>query len=212
VKVFNQIETTPDEIGKIARAILFRVRDKNALCLLLYLCNVFIQDWHKEIINKFNPSIVKEAAVSNRKLMAEEVAPLTEFIKHRYYQPLAKNLENSLKKVLTRLGTDELWSILDQEKVTDIQRLEGNLSYFSTLATGLKNEWYEPIIEKKCLDVEAQVVDDWESELASLSERVNKLELRLRESLDCQENQMCELYRRCKEQRRGRWFSLWLRK
>ena len=212
MKVFSQIETTPEEIGRIARAILFGVRDKNALCLLLYLCNVLIQDWHKEIIHKFNPSIVKEAAVSNRKLMAGEVAPLTEFIKHRYYQPITKNLENSLKKVLARFGTGELWSILDQEKVVDIQRLEGSLSYFSTLATGLKNEWYEPIIQKKCLDVDAQVVDDWENELASLSERVTKLELRLRESLDCQENQMCELYRKCKEQRRRYWFNLWLSK
>jgi hypothetical protein len=212
VKVFSQIETTPDEIGKIARAILFRIRDKNALCLLLYLCNVFIQDWHREIIHKFNPSIVRDAVVSNRKLMAVEVAPLTEFIKRRYYQPFAKNLENSLKRVVARLGTDELWSILDQENLTDIQRLEGSLSYFSTLATGLKNEWYEPIIQKKCLDVEAQVVADWESELASLSERVNKLELRLSESLRCQESQMCELYGRCKEQRRRRWFSLWVRK
>jgi len=212
VKVLSQIETTPDEIGKIARTILSRVRDRNALCLLLYLCNVFIQDWHKEIIRKFNPSIVKEAAVSNRKLMAVEVAPLTEFIKRRYYQPLARNLENSLKRVLVRLGTDELCSILDQEKVTDIQRLEGSLSYFSTLAAGQKNEWYEPIIQKKWLDVDAQVVDDWESELSSVSERVNKIELRLRESLDCQESQMCELFRKCKEQRRRRWFSLWLRK
>jgi hypothetical protein len=210
VKVLSQIETTPDEIGKIARAILFRIRDKNALCLLLYLCNVFIQDWYKEIIRKFNPSIVKEAAVSNRKLMAVEVAPLTEFIKRRYYQPLARNLENSLRKVL--VGTDELCSILDQEKVTDIQRLEGSFRYFSTLAAGLKNEWYEPIIQKKCLDVDPQVVDDWESELASLSERVNKIEIRLRESLDCQESQMCELFGRCREQRRRLWFGLWLRK
>jgi hypothetical protein len=211
VKVFSQIETTPDEIGKIARAILFRDKDKNALCLLLYLCNLFIQDWHKEIIHKLNPSLVKEAAVNNRKLMAVEVAPLTEFIKRRYYQPLAKNLENSLKKVLLRLGTDELRNMLDQERVTDIQRIEGSLSYFSTLAAGLKNEWYEPFIQKKGLDVEAQVVDDWESELASLNERVTKIELRLRESLDCQENQMCELFRYCREQRRRRWFSLLLR-
>jgi hypothetical protein len=210
VKVLSQIETTPDEIGKIARTMLFRVRDRNALCLLLYLCNVFIQDWYKEIIRKFNPSIVKEAAVSNRKLMAVEVAPLTEFIKRRYYQPLARNLENSLRKVL--VGTDELCSILDQEKVTDIQRLEGSFRYFSTLAAGLKNEWYEPIIQKKCLDVDPQVVDDWESELASLSERVNKIEIRLRESLDCQESQMCELFGRCREQRRRLWFGLWLRK
>lgn len=211
MKVFSQIETTPDEIGKIARAILLRVRDKNALCLLLYLCNVFIQDWHKEMTHKLNPSIVKEAVESKRKLKAVEVAPLTEFIKRRYYQPLAKNLENSLKKVIVRLGTNELRNMLDQEKVADIQRIEGSLGYFSTLAVGLKNEWYEPFIQKKGLDVEAQVVDDWESELASLSERVTKIELRLRESLDCQENQMCELFRRYKEQRRRRWFSLLLR-
>jgi hypothetical protein len=211
VKVFSQIETTPDEIGKIARVILFRDKDKNALCLLLYLCNLFIQDWHREIIHKLNPSIVKEAALSNRKLVAVEVAPLTEFIKRRYYQPLAKNLENSLKKVLLRLGTDELHNMLGQERVTDIQRIGGSLSYFSTLATGLKNEWYEPFIQKKSLDVEAKVVDDWESELASLSERVTKIELRLRESLNCQENQMCELFRYCREHRRRRWFSLLLR-
>jgi hypothetical protein len=211
VKVFSQIETTPDEIGKIARAILLRDKDKNVLCLLLYLCNVFIQDWRKEIIQKLNPLIVKEAAMSNRKLMAVEVAPLTEFIKHRYYQPLAKNLENSLKKALLSLGTDELRNMLDQERVTDIQRIESSLGYFSTLAAGLKNEWYESFIQKKSLYVEAQVVDDWESELASLSERVTKIELRLRESLDCQENQMCELFSWYREQRRRRWFRLLLR-
>ena len=63
VKIFNQIEITPDEIGQIARAISDRTNgDKNAICLLLYFCNILIQDWYHEIIHKFNPLIVKEGS------------------------------------------------------------------------------------------------------------------------------------------------------
>jgi hypothetical protein len=90
-------------------------RDKNAICLLLYFCNIFIQDWYKEIIHKFDPLIVKEAATSNRKLTAIELAPLTKFIKRRYYEPLAKNLENLLKKVLERFDKGDLHNILEME-------------------------------------------------------------------------------------------------
>ena len=67
MKIFNQIDITPDEIGQMAKAIPGRInRDKNALCLLLYFCNIFIQDWYNEIIHIFNPLIVREAAASNR--------------------------------------------------------------------------------------------------------------------------------------------------
>ena len=63
VKIFNQIEITPYEIGQIVKAISDRInRDKNAVYLLLYFCNIFIQDWYNEIIHKFNPLLVKEAA------------------------------------------------------------------------------------------------------------------------------------------------------
>ncbi len=131
MKIFNQIDITPDEIGQIAKAISGRInRDKNALCLLLYFCNIFIQDWYNEIIHKFNPLIVREAAASNRKLTAIELAPLTEFMKRRYYEHLAKNLENLLKKVLERFDKGELHNILDREKITDILRIEDNLVYF----------------------------------------------------------------------------------
>ena len=94
------------------------------------------------IIHKFNPLIVKEAAASNRKLTAIELAPLTEFIKRRYYEPLAKNLENLLKKVLERFDKGEFHNILDREKITDILRIEDNLVYFRIVAARQKNEWY----------------------------------------------------------------------
>jgi hypothetical protein len=82
----------------------------------LYFCNIFIQQWYNEIIHKFNPLIVKEAATSNRKLTAIELAPLTEFIKRRYYEPLAKNLEDLLKKVLELFDKGELHNMLDLKK------------------------------------------------------------------------------------------------
>jgi len=196
VKIFNQIEITPDEIGQIVRAISDRVnRDKNAVCLALYFCNIFIQDWYNEITHKFNPLIVKEAAANKRKLTAIELAPLTEFIRRRYYEPLAKNLETLLKKVLER------------EKITDILRIEDNFVYFRTVAAGQKNEWYDTMIKNRSLDVEAQVIDDWETELAAISERVNKIELRLGDALACQESQMTELFRQYREKRRH-WYSL----
>jgi hypothetical protein len=209
VKIFNQIDITPDEIGQIAKAISGRInRDKNALCLLLYFCNIFIQDWYNEIIHKFNPLIVREAAASNRKLTAIELAPLTEFMKRRYYEPLAKNLENLLKKVLERFDKGELHNILDREKITDILRIEDNLVYFKTVAASQKNEWYQPLIKNSSLDVEAQVIDDWETELATISERVNKVEIRLGEALDCQENQTSELFRQYREHKSRHWYSL----
>ena len=209
MKIFNQIEITPDEIGQIARAISDSInRDKNAICLLLYFCNIFIQDWHKEIIHKFDPLIVKEAATSNRKLTAIELAPLTEFIKRRYYEPLAKNLENLLKKVLERFDKGDLHNLLDREKITDILRIEDNLVYFRTVAASQMNEWYQPLIKNRSLDVEAQVIDDWETELAAISERVNKVEIRLGDALGCQENQTSELFRQHREQRSRHWYSL----
>lgn len=56
VKIFNQTDTTPEEIGQIAIAISDRInRDKNAVGLLLYLCNILTQDWYNEIIHKFDP-------------------------------------------------------------------------------------------------------------------------------------------------------------
>ncbi len=210
VKIFNQIDITPDEIGQIAKAISGRInRDKNATCLLLYFCNTFIQDWYNEIIHKFNPLIMKEAAASNRKLTAIELAPLTDFIKRGYYEPLAKNLENLLKKVLERFDKGELHNILDREKITDILRIEDNLVYFKTVAAVQKNEWYQTLIKNSSLDVEAQVIDDWETELAAISERVNKVEIRLGDALGCQENQTIELFRQYREQNRSRhWYSL----
>ena len=208
MKIFNQIEITPDEIGQIVRAISDRVnRDKNAVCLALYFCNIFIQDWYNEITHKFNPLIVKEAAANNRKLTAIELAPLTEFIRRRYYEPLAKNLETLLKKVLERFDKGELHNILDREKITDILRIEDNFVYFRTVAAGQKNEWYDTMIKNRSLDVEAQVIDDWETELAAISERVNKIGLRLGDALGCQESQMSELFRQYKEKRRH-WYSL----
>ena len=78
---------------------------------------------------------MKEAATSNRKLTAIELAPLIEFIKRRYYEPLAKNLENLLKKVLERFDKGELHNILDREKIADILRIEENLVYFRTVET-----------------------------------------------------------------------------
>ena len=100
VKIFNQIDTTPEEIGQIAIAISNRInRDKNAVCLLLYFCNILIQDWYHEIIHKFNPLLVKEErSASNEKLTALEVAPLTDFIKRRYYEPLGENTGKFVKK------------------------------------------------------------------------------------------------------------------
>ena len=208
MKIFNQIEITPDEIGQIVRAISDRVnRDKNAVCLALYFCNIFIQDWYNEITHKFNPLIVKEAAANNRKLTAIELAPLTEFIRRRYYEPLAKNLETLLKKVLERFDKGELRNILDREKITDILRIEDNFVYFRTVAAGQKNEWYDTMIKNRSLDVEAQVIDDWETELAAISERVNKIGLRLGDALGCQESQMSELFRQYREKRRH-WYSL----
>jgi hypothetical protein len=208
VKIFNQIEIAPDEIGRIIRAISDDVnRDKNAVCLLLYFCNIFIQDWYSEIIHKFNPLVVKEAAANNRKLTVLELEPLTEFINRKYYEPLAKNMENLLKKVLERFDKGELHKILDREKITDILRIEDNLVYFRTVAAGQKNEWYETMIKNRSLDVEAQIIDDWETELAAISERVSKVELRLEEALGCQENQTSELFRQYRQQRRH-WYSL----
>ena len=190
MKIFNQIEITPDEIGQIARAISDRPnRDKNAVCLLLYFCNILIQDWYHEIIHKLNPLIVKEAAASNRKLTAIELAPLTEFIKRRYYEPLAKNLENLLKKVLERFDKGEFRNILDREKITDILRFEDNLVYFRIVAASQKDEWYQTLINNRSSDIEAQVIDDWETELAAISERVNKVELRLGDALG-----ICSIY------------------
>jgi len=58
------------------------------------------------------------------------------------------------------------------------------------------------------LDVEAQVIDDWETELATISERVNKVEIRLGEALDCQENQTSELIRQYREHKSRHWYSL----
>jgi hypothetical protein len=209
VKIFNQIDTTPEEIGQIAIAISDRInRDKNALCLLLYFCNILIQDWYNEIIHKFNPLLVKEAAASKRKLTALEVAPLTEFIKRRYYEPLAKNLENLLKKVLARFDKGEFRNILDREKITDILRIEDNLVYFRIVAASHKDEWYQTLINSRSSDVEAQVIDDWETELAAISERVNKVELRLGDALGCRENQTSELFRQYREQRRRHWYGL----
>ena len=209
MKIFNQIEITPDEIGQIARAISDRPnRDKNAVCLLLYFCNILIQDWYHEIIHKLNPLIVKEAAASNRKLTAIELAPLTEFIKRRYYEPLAKNLENLLKKVLERFDKGEFRNILDREKITDILRFEDNLVYFRIVAASQKDEWYQTLINNRSSDIEAQVIDDWETELAAISERVNKVELRLGDALGCQENQTSELFRQYREQRRRHWYGL----
>jgi hypothetical protein len=127
---------------------------------------------------------VKEAAVSKRKLTALEVVPLTEFIKRRYYEPLAKNLENLLKKVLERFDNGELHDILDREKITDIRRFEDNLIYFRTVAVGQNNEWHQSLIKNRSLDVEAQVIEDWKNDLVTISERVNKVELRLGDSLD----------------------------
>jgi hypothetical protein len=208
VKIFNQIEITPDEVGQIVRAISDRVnKDKNAVCLALYFCNIFIQDWYSEITHKFNPLIVKDAAANNRKLTAIELAPLTEFIRRRYYEPLAKNLENLLKKVLVRFDKGELHNILDREKITDILRIEDNFVYFRTVAAGQKNEWYDTMIKNRSLDVEAQVIDDWETELAAISERVNKIELRLGDALGCQESQTSELFRQYRENRHH-WYSL----
>ena len=59
MKIFSQIETTPDEIGKIAKAVSDRIDgDKDAICIvLLYFCNVFIQGWYNEIIDKLNPLV-----------------------------------------------------------------------------------------------------------------------------------------------------------
>jgi len=209
VKIFNQIEITPNEICQIASAISYRTNtDKNAICLLLYFCNILIQDCYHEIIHKFNPLIVKEAATSNRKLTAIELASLTDFIKRRYYEPLAKNLENLLKKVLERFDNGELHNILDREKITDILRIEENLVYFRTVAASQKNEWYQTLIKNRSLDVEAQVIDDWETELGAISERVNKVEIRLEDALGCQENQTSELFRQYREHRSRHWYSL----
>lgn len=74
-------------------------RDKNAVCLLLYFCNILIQDWYHEIIDKFNPLIVKEAPTSNRKLTAIEPAILTEFIKRTFSQESGKFVKKSIRTI-----------------------------------------------------------------------------------------------------------------
>jgi hypothetical protein len=169
MKFFSQIETTPDEMGKIAKAVSDRIDgDKNAICLLLYFCNVFIQGWYNKIIDKLNPLHVKEAAVSNRKLTAIELTPLIEFIERSYYKHLV-NIENSLKKVLDLFANGELINILDEKKITDIRRIRYNLVYFGTVAADQKNEWYQTSIKNRSLDFDAQVIDDWQNELATES-------------------------------------------
>ncbi|PWU81742.1 MAG: hypothetical protein DLM72_05430 [Candidatus Nitrosopolaris wilkensis] len=90
MKIFSQIEITPDEIGKIAKAVSDRIDgDKDAICLLLYFCDAFIQERCNEIIDKLNPLHVKEAAASNRKHTAIELTPITEFIGRSYNKHLA---------------------------------------------------------------------------------------------------------------------------
>ncbi|MDQ6667056.1 MAG: hypothetical protein M3Y53_02395 [Thermoproteota archaeon] len=63
--------------------------ETKTLCLLLYFCNAFIQEWFNEIIDKLNPLHVKEAAASNRKLTTIELTPITEFIGPIYNKYLA---------------------------------------------------------------------------------------------------------------------------
>jgi hypothetical protein len=174
----------------------------------LYFCNVFIQGWYNEIIDKLNPLHVKEAAVSNRKLTAIELTPLIEFIERSYYKHLV-NVENSLKKVLDLFANGELINILDEKKIIDIRRIRHNLVYFGTVAADQKNEWYQTSIKNRSLDFDAQVIDDWENELATISRRASKLELRLEDDLGCQQNQTSELFRRYREHRRRRWYGLW---
>ena len=58
------------------------------------------------------------------------------------------------------------------------------------------------------MDVEAQVIDDWETELGAISERVNKVEIRLEDALGCQENQTSGLFRQYREHRSRHWYSL----
>jgi hypothetical protein len=209
MKIFSQIETTPDEIGKMAKAVSDRIDgDKDAICLLLYFCNVFTQGWYNEIIDKLNPLHVKEAAVSNRKLTAIELTPLIEFIERSYYKHLV-NVESSLKKVLDLFANGELINILDEKKIIDIRRIRHNLVYYGTVAADQKNEWYQTSIKNRSLDFDAQVIDDWENELATISRRVSKLELRLEVGLGCQQNQTSELFRQYRERRRRRWYGLW---
>jgi len=102
-----------------------------------------------------------------------------------------------------------LINILDEKKITDIRRIRHNLVYFGTVAADQKNEWYQTSIKNRSLDFDAQVIDDWENELATISRRVSKLELRLEDGLGCQQNQTSEIFRQYREHRRRRWYGLW---
>ncbi len=82
-------------------------------------------------------------------------------------------------------------------------------SISGTVGADQKNEWYQSSIKNRSLDLDARVIDDWENELATISRRVSKLESRLEDGLCCQQNQMSELFRQYREQRRRRWYSLW---
>lgn len=53
MKIFSQIEITPDEMGKIAKAVSDRIDgDKDAICLLLYFCNVLLFFSYRILIMK----------------------------------------------------------------------------------------------------------------------------------------------------------------
>ena len=209
MNAFSQIEISPEKLGKMAKAISEGVGvDKNAICLLLHICNVFVQGWHNEVIDRLNSLRVKEAAASDRRLAPIEITPRVDIIDCKYYKHLA-NIENSFKKVLASFDHGELNNVLDENKIRDIRGIRDNLVYLGTAALDQKEEWHQKSSRNRSLGLEAYVINDWENELTTISRRISTVGLRLEEALGCKQEQTSGLFKEYREQRRFRWYIPW---
>ena len=209
MKIFSQIEISPEELGRIAKAISDGIGvDKNAICLLLHICNVFIQGWNNEIIDKLNSLRVKEAATSNRRLAPIGLTTRIDIIDRKYCKHLT-NIENSLKKVLNSFDHGELNNVLDENKIRDIRGVRDNIVYLGAVAADQKEEWHQKSNKNRSLGHEVHVINDWENELTTISRRISTVELRLEAALGCNQDQTSELFRERREQRRPHWYIPW---
>ena len=77
--------------------------------------------------------------------------------------------------MLDLFANGELINILDEKENHRYTEDSGTTSSISgTVGADQKNEWYQTSIKNRSLDFDAQVIDDRENELATISRRISK--------------------------------------
>jgi hypothetical protein len=197
-------EFSGDDILKIwDRISNYRQKDKNAICLGMYLLNAQILYWYKDINKRFSVWIVK------KKIEPSELIEIVECAQSNDKTSLVMQSVAFLNNILARYDSDfkKFRKYLPKNKVERLRQLlierddndNPNPDSFTSTAMGFKEGWMDTVQKNKNIhENEVNSIINWQRVLRKRSSEITELVLSVQNSLNCQQTPTEDLLKRLK--------------